>query len=204
MLHSPRFPPGSSDAHSEYALLLRSVDPDALALREEEISFVLTTSISAARLTEFATALLEQREIIPRARLIADRVAEVIPGSAVVVYVIPDQERPVWIPKASAGEIALGAEKVEFDSGTLGAIADNRSIVLFAGSELSREDFAHLDVRRTVNSLAYVPFVVDEILYGTVEIISYDQTPTEAMVESVTEVIGVAGPAILSALGYEA
>ena len=159
--------------------------------------------ISAARLTEFAASLLSQREVMPRARLTAEQVADIIPDSAVVVYVIIDQNNPVWTPKAMAGEIAMGAEEVEFQAGTLGAAADLKSTALFDATELSREDYAHLDVRRTVSSLAYVPFLIEDTFYGTIEIVSYDQPPTEVMLESATEIAGVALPSIRTALEYE-
>ncbi|MFZ3263966.1 MAG: efflux RND transporter periplasmic adaptor subunit [Terriglobales bacterium] len=159
--------------------------------------------ISAARLTEFASSLLSQREVIPRARLTAEQVADIIPDSAVVVYVIIDQKNPVWTPKAMAGEIAMGAEEVEFQAGTLGAAADIKSTALFDATELSREDYAHLDVRRTVSSLAYVPFLIEDTFYGTIEIVTYDQPPTEVMLESATEIAGVALPSIRTALEYE-
>jgi len=162
-----------------------------------------TESMSADRLKGFAASLLVQREVVPRARLTADQVAQLVPGSAVVVYAIMDQKDPVWTPKAVAGEVGLGARAVEFEAGTLGAAAESKSTVLFNGADLSREDYAHLDVRRTVASLAYVPLLIDDIFYGTIEIINYEQPPTEATLQGVAEVAGLAGPAIRTALEYE-
>lgn len=159
--------------------------------------------ISAVRLNEFAAALLAQREVVPRARLTADRVAQLIPDSAVVVYAIVDRKDPFWTLKASAGEIVLGAEEVEFEAGTLGVVSKSKCTVLISGSELSREDYAHLDVRRTVTSLAYVPLLVNDALYGTIEIIGYDRPPTAAMLEDASEIAGVAALAIRAALEYE-
>ncbi len=161
------------------------------------------SAISAARLTEFAASLLAQREVMPRARLTADQVSQMLPGSAVVVYAIMDQKNPTWTSKAAAGEIALGAQEVAFDAGTLGAAAENKSTTLFSGAELAREDYAHLDVRRTVTALAYVPLLVNDILYGTIEIINYDQPPTEATLEAVAEIAELAGLAMRTAVDYE-
>lgn len=159
--------------------------------------------ISAVRLTEFAASLLSQREVIPRARLIAEQVAEMIPNSAVVIYVVIDQQNPLWTPKATAGEIALGADEIEFQSGTLGAAAELKSAAVFGGDELAREDYTHLDVRRTVTSLAYVPLLFNDIHYGIIEIVSYDQPPTEGMIESVERVADLSTLAIRTALDYE-
>jgi RND family efflux transporter MFP subunit len=159
--------------------------------------------ISAVRLNEFAASLLSQREVVPRARLIAEQVAEIIPNSAVVVYVVIDPQNPRWTPKATAGEIALGAEEIEFQGGTLGAAAELKSAAVFGNDELAREDYTHLDVRRTVTSLGYVPLLLKEIYYGTIEIVTYDQPPTEDMIESASQVAALATLAIRSALDYE-
>ena len=45
---------------------------------------------------EFAAALLAERELVPRARLIAEQVSLLLPNSAVVIYAIEDQESPAW------------------------------------------------------------------------------------------------------------
>ena len=161
------------------------------------------SSSSAVSLTEFAAALLAQLEVGPRAQLTADYVAQLVPGSAVAVYVIADLEDPAWIPQGKAGEIEVGRERVEFEAGTFGALEDGKSIVVLNGGELAREDYAHLDVRRTVSALAYIPLLVNDTLRGTIEIISYDQPPAEAVLDSIAEVASLAGLAIASALDYE-
>ena len=147
--------------------------------------------------------LLGYLEVIPRARLTAERVAQIVRHSVVVVYAIVDQQNAVWSPKAVAGEIELEAQEVEFDAGTLGAAAENKSTVLFTVSDLAREDYAHLDVRRTVTSLAYVPLVVNDIFYGTIEIINFEQPPTDAALDAVGEIAGLAAVAMRAALEYE-
>jgi RND family efflux transporter MFP subunit len=159
------------------------------------------SSISAVQLTEFGAMLLAHREVIPRARLTADRVAQIVPNSVVVVYAIVDQQNRVWSPKAVAGEIALEAQEVEFDAGTLGAAAENKST--FRVSDLAREDYAHLDVRRTVTSLAYVPFLVNNVFYGTIEIINFETPTTDAALDAVSEIAGLAAVSIRAALEYE-
>src|SRR5574341_168579 len=93
----------------------------------------------AVSLAEFAAGLLSEREVTPRARLIAHHVAEMLPGAAVVVYVVEDQEAPAWSAKAAEGEIQVAEPVVAFDAGTLGAIAEKKEAHVFLGSELKRE-----------------------------------------------------------------
>jgi RND family efflux transporter MFP subunit len=156
----------------------------------------------AVPVAPFAAALLAQQEVGPRAQVIADQIAQLLPGIAVVVYVIEDQQNPAWTPKATAGEIAVG-EVTEFDSGTLGAVAANKTFIQFEGSDLQREEYAHLDVRRTVTGLAYVPLLLDETLFGAIELANFDQSFPEEMLETLSEIPDLSAQAIASALSYE-
>src|SRR5580704_19633345 len=109
-------------------------------------------STLAFPVAEFAAGLLARQEVIPRAQVTADQVAELFPGTGLVVYVIEDQDNPAWTPKATAGEISV-TEVMEFSEGTLGAVAENRTPQVFEFASLQREDYAHLDIRRTAVSL---------------------------------------------------
>ncbi len=159
--------------------------------------------VSAVHLTEFATSLLAQREVVPRARLTADEVGQLVSDSAVVVYVVMDQKNAIWTRKAAVGDISLGAQEVEFGAGTLGAAAEYKSTMLFSGSDLSREDYAHLDVRRSVTSLAYIPLLLNDTLYGMIEIIGFGQPPTETALENVAVIAQVSALSLRTALDYE-
>ena len=150
----------------------------------------------------FASALLTQQEVGPRAQVIADQIAQLLPGTAVVVYVIEDQQNPAWTPKAMAGEITVG-DVTEFDSGTLGAVAANKTFLQFEGGDLQREEYGHLDIRRTVTALAYVPLVLDEVLFGAIELVSCDQPLPEGLLDMLSEIPELATQAIATALSYE-
>src|SRR5579863_1589040 len=156
----------------------------------------------AVPVADFAATLLSRQEAGPRARVIAEQVAQLLPDTAVVVYVIEDQESPTWIPKATAGEITV-AGAIEFQTGTLGLVAENKSLALFESVDLQREQYAHLDIRRTVHSLAYVPLLADETLLGVIEVVNYEQSFPETMLEAMQEIAELASPAIAAALSYE-
>jgi RND family efflux transporter MFP subunit len=157
---------------------------------------------SAVQVAELAATLLAQPEVAPRARVIANRVAELLPDAAVVVYVIPDQENPAWTAKATAGEITVG-EVPDFNGGTLGTVAESRALQVFEGATLQREDLSHLDIRRTAVSLAYVPLLVDETLVGAIELVSYERSFPDTVLQSLNEIAELASPAIAAALSYE-
>ena len=151
---------------------------------------------------EFAAALLARPEVGPRAQVTAEQVAQLLSGTAVVVYIIEDLDNPAWTRKAIAGEVEVGGV-LEFGAGTLGAVAENKTLMVFEGSDLQREDYAHLDIRRTVTALAYVPLMMDDVLFGAIELVSYEQALPEAMGEALQEVAELASPALAAARSYE-
>ena len=159
-------------------------------------------SAVAVPIAEFAAALLAQPEVRPRAQITANQVAELFPGTGVAVYVVEDQENPAWTAKATTGEITV-AEVMEFHEGTLGAVAENKTLQVFDVANLKREDFAHLDVRRTMVSLAYVPLLIEETLVGVIELANYEHTFSSAALQGVQDLAALASPAIATAISYE-
>jgi len=160
-------------------------------------------SAFAVPVAELAASLLARQEVIPRAQTIADEVGELLPDTAVAVYVIADQENPVWTAKATSGEITV-SETVEFEAGTLGAVAEKRSLLVFdASRELQREEYAHLDIRRRVVALAYVPLLANSTLVGAIELVQSEQAFPAAMLEAMKEIAELAAPAIAAGLAYE-
>jgi RND family efflux transporter MFP subunit len=151
---------------------------------------------------EFAASLLARAEVSPRAQVTAEQIAQLLPGAGVVVYVVEDLDHPAWTPKAIAGEITVGGG-MEFGNGTLGTVAERKALVVFEGGDLQREDYAHLDIRRTIISLAYIPLLSDEVLFGAIELVSYEQPFPEAMLDALHEVVKLASPAIAAAQSYE-
>jgi RND family efflux transporter MFP subunit len=160
-------------------------------------------SDSSQLLGEFATVLLTEREVIPRARIIAAKIVEILPAAAVVVYAVDDQENPEWTPKAILGEARLTHARVAFDEGPLGDLSTSRDAFICDPAALTREDYAHLDVRRTVSSLAYIPLVAQDILVGALEVMSFEQPIGEQDLAPVIEISQCAAIAIASAQSYE-
>lgn len=160
-------------------------------------------SDSSQLLGEFATVLLTEREVIPRARLIAAKIGEILPGAAVVVYAIDNQENPEWTPKAILGDVHLTHSTVAFEEGPLGDVGKSREAFICDPQALTREDYAHLDVRRTVSSLAYIALVAQETLVGALEVMAFDEPFDENALAPVIEIADCAAVAIAAAQDYE-
>ena len=147
--------------------------------------------------------LLQAREIAPRARTIAHAVAALLPSSAVNTYLLSQTaEGQYWTVRATVGEAAPD-ETVPFETGTLGILAASPKPLLFAGKTLIREEYAHLNVRKTLHSLAYLPLVVNDTLIGAIEILSFEAELDETNLNALQAVAAVAGPALNAAQEYE-
>jgi len=166
-------------------------------------------SLSMAALS---ARLLEKHEPIPRARITAQSLAEAIPGSAVNVYAVtPLPDGDVWTVMVTAGEVAAPEATTPLQTGTLGILARDPKPLLFEGKSLSREDYAHVNVRRTLHSLAYLPLTrslaqsvtEDEALIGAIEILSFEITLSQAQMDDLGAVAEVFSAALYGAQTYE-
>ena len=164
-------------------------------------------STSVELQARFLSALLQESEVQPRALLLAQQIAEIVPGAAAVVYLLQGDDREkttLWSPQAVAGDIHLDDAVIPLDSGTLGILARQSQPLLLSGATLVREDYAHLHARRTLLSLAYVPIIANGQLLGAVETATFDEALDEAELAGLAEFIDYAAPAFSSATQYEA
>ncbi len=155
-------------------------------------------------LAEFAAALLAEKELTPRARIIVQQVAELLSGSAVAVYVLEGEQTPFWRLKAFIGDISLDQAELPQDFGTLGVVAEKRRILQFEAAGLAREKYAHLDVRQSLSSLAYVPLLLDDILVGCIEIVNFEAPLPSLLLKSLSPLAECAAIGLYNALAYEA
>lgn len=153
---------------------------------------------------DLSARLLQKHEVGPRARILAQTLVDLLPGSAVNVYTISSlPEGDVWVVLASAGEASGHEDAIPLESGTLGVVARELRAVRFEGTTLIREEFAHLNVRRTLRSLSYLPFFRENVLTGAIEILSFDEGLAEAHLDELQGVADIAGGALYGAQVYE-
>jgi len=134
-------------------------------------------------IAELSDRLLEEQEVFPRARITAQTIAEALPGSAVNIYTTtPLADGDAWTVMATAGENAVPEAAIPLQTGTLGILARELKPLLFEGNALSREEYAHVNVRRTLHSLTYLPLIQREELIGAIEILSFENKLNDAHV----------------------
>jgi len=160
--------------------------------------------VVAMDIAALSARLLEVRELAPRARLAAQAVADLLPGSAANIYILGEQDAErVWIPQASVGEVSVTEAAVPLEQGALGTLAGTSAAVAISGKELVREEYAHLHVRRTVQALAYAPLKAKGDLIGAIEIVSFEGELSSTSLAGLQPVADVVGVALASASEYE-
>jgi RND family efflux transporter MFP subunit len=155
-------------------------------------------------ITGFATRLLELPETAGRAMSTARAILNQFPATAITIYVLDDDdEGPFWSVRATLGENVEPDPTVPAEAGTLGSVFREPRIAIFEGNTLVREDYAHLNVRRTVKSLACVPLLHGEALVGVIEILSFDAPLRSPLLEALQPVFEVAASALRASQAYE-
>lgn len=160
-------------------------------------------------LAEFCARLLADHELIPRSRTVAQFVVQSMPGIAVNVYTSAGTgDEAVWNPKATAGEGPVKAHAVRFaNANPLAHLDVSRAWQLFSGQNLSRETYAHLDVRKHLVSLAYLPLVNAGNLIAAIEILDFDPAApgqlTDANLTALAPLVRISASALAGAAAYE-
>ncbi len=155
-------------------------------------------------ISALSTSLLAEQEVAPRARAMARFVADLLPESAVSVYTLAsDSSETYWIPKATIGDATIHDQSILGSAGILGSLLQESAPVLRTSAQLKREDYSHIDTRRTLLSLCYVPLLHNDSLFGALEILSFEEELTDEAVEALLPAAGVAAVSIASAQTYE-
>ena len=166
-----------------------------MASREQE---------SILNLSELSTQLLREQEVVPRARVLAKFVAGLLGESAVSVYTLgSDGESEFWVPRATVGEATVHGQAIPTLSGLIGSLQTDPSPQLRQGNELKREDYPHIDTRRTLLSLCYIPMIHDQNLIGALEILAFEDPLSKEVIEALQPAAAVAATAISTAQSYE-
>jgi len=161
-------------------------------------------SAQAIDIAVFSGQLLAHREVSPRARIVAEAVADLLSGSACTVYLLAtSDEGQVWAPQATAGDASIPDALIPANEGTLGTLADKAEPLLFSAKDLVREQYAHLHVRRTLNSLAYLPLKNQGELIGAIEVLSFENEADGTVIAALEPIAEVAASALVNAVSYE-
>jgi RND family efflux transporter MFP subunit len=156
--------------------------------------------------SELGASLLVAPDAASRAALVASVITQLIPDSACAVHrVVLSEEGSHWAILAVAGDVSHLQESIpEGNSLVAPLLTVEPRAAIYPGSEVRREDYAHLNVSRSVESLAYIPLLLEEQLVGAVEIFTFASVLEPGQIDEIAPVISLAAPAILAAESAEA
>jgi len=155
-------------------------------------------------LSALSSTLLAEQEVSQRARALARFVAEFLPDAAVSVYTLAsDAGGTHWMPRATVGEATLHGSAIESNSGLLGRLMDDPVSQLRTGAALKREDYPHVDIRRSLQSLCYIPLLNGDTLIGALEILSFNEKLSNDVVVALQPACALGAIAIIAAQDYE-
>ena len=130
---------------------------------------------------------------------------EALPAAFVNVYTVGKWDgQDAWLLRAWAGGESVRSAHVPLDHGTLGELSTGHAALVFSGADLAREDYGHLDIRRTLRSLAYLPLETDGAIGGAIEILSFERELPPESVEALAPLATLAASALRAAESYEA
>jgi RND family efflux transporter MFP subunit len=164
---------------------------------------------AAANLTintaEIAALLLATPGSGARAALLASAVAEVVPDSACVVYRFKNEaEESSWLAVATAGDVTVVRDSLGLDMGLFKPLlSGTQESVIYSGGNLHREDFVHLQVARSVVSIAYLPLFHEGRLAGAIELLSFSEILSASDLDALHPLLSLGAPAILGAENFE-
>jgi RND family efflux transporter MFP subunit len=160
---------------------------------------------SGSGVTSFFKELIEAQEVASRARVLAKFAAELIPDSAASVYTIATEaHESYWVPRAIVGDATIHEQTIPSDIGLLGALFEDASeAITKSAPQLQREDYPHIDARRTVRSISYIPLIDGEDLIGALEVLCFGDEASPDALETLVDVSEPVAASLLSAQQYE-
>jgi transcriptional regulator with GAF, ATPase, and Fis domain/multidrug resistance efflux pump len=155
---------------------------------------------------ELGASLLVTPDAASRAALVASTVTQLIPDSACAVHrLVLTEEGSDWVILAVAGHAFKVQESLPDGSLLIAPLLEEApQAVVYTGSQVRREDYAHLNVSRSVESVAYIPLIMSEQLIGAIEILTFAAALEPEQVEELGLVVSLAAPAILAAESADA
>ena len=160
--------------------------------------------VVAMDIAALSARLLENRESAPRARIIAQAAAEQLPGTGVNVYLLTATGADrFWTRLSTAGEPSTSDPSIPMEQGALGLLAGHTEPLIFAGKRLVREQYAHVHVRRTLVSMAYLPLRAKDDFLGAIEILSFEDELRREVLFKLQTLVDLSSSALASALEYE-
>jgi len=153
---------------------------------------------------DIAALLIASSSSVGCAALVASVTVDTLAESACVVYRFdPDSHEAAWRAVGLGGDVALGQNVLSSDSPLLAPLIAKQGVVVHSGAKLQREDFAHLQIIRSIASISCLPLIVEDRLVGALEVISFSKVPSSEDMEILDPLLRLAPFALLRTEQFE-
>ena len=150
---------------------------------------------------EVGALLLAVPDAASRASIIAVSIVEQIPECACAIHRFSaENEEQSWTVIGAAGEISVERVAMQADNRLIAPLySDPPQAIICPAATIRREDYSHLNVSRSIASIAYIPLLHDSQLVGAIEILSFTTILRSQDLEAIRPITQLAAPAILAA-----
>src|SRR6266446_6756186 len=133
------------------------------------------TLYSKDSLADLAASLLAAPDSPARASVIARAVVQLIPDSACIVHrMMSDRPSSPWVAIGKAGDISVRQVSQSTPSRLLAPLLSQAPQThIYLASDIRREDYAHLNVSRSIASIAYLPLLNKNEVIGAIELLTF-------------------------------
>jgi GAF domain-containing protein/multidrug resistance efflux pump len=158
------------------------------------------TRLNSQQFSDLAQSLLASPEVGTRATLLADALRKALDESACALY---SRRGDSWVSLGMSEEISVAGSVGGADATLFAPLLGSPDPIIYLASQLAREDYAHIQVLRTIRSIAYLPLRREQQLVGAFEIVSFSEPLTDSSLQSLDGLAELAVVAIESAEQYE-
>lgn len=159
-----------------------------------------TPATAGSSESAFVLNLLSARDLNTVSRLLATHALEVVNAGAAILYLVGEE---ALSPKSIVGQVQVDQQVIPAEASTLAAVLADPNPQSFSGAQIARESYGHLETRRTVQSLAYVPIAIQGRLGAVIEVISFENPLTEDDLAELAAMSDYATPALERAQSAE-
>ena len=155
---------------------------------------------------EVGAQLLAAPDAVTRASVVASAIVAQFQNCACAIHRFNSEDlENAWTVIGLAGDVS--PQPTSMGSGNrlmAPLVLESPETLIYASADILREDYSHLQISRSVSSIAYIPLLQGEELVGAAEILTFSGTPRMQDLQGVAPIIQLASAAILAAESSEA
>jgi len=151
-----------------------------------------------------ANSLVTARDSASRAALLAEAVVEAIADSACVLHRMFQADEETSLAAVGFAGTVTPAGSLGVESRLVASLfSDGFAPLVYAGADIEREDYGHLQVSRSVASLAYLPLLHNGEAVAILELLTFAAVLSDDDLDGLAPVLEMAAPALLAAEDFE-